>query len=68
MLTPLLQEQALHAVHCIVMLVDKDTCPRPEKYPGLQVSQEHMYPSVVFLHFSLIQLKYKLVNVFTSVN
>uniref|UniRef100_UPI0037E9965F quattro n=1 Tax=Semicossyphus pulcher TaxID=241346 RepID=UPI0037E9965F len=31
------QEQALHAVHCIVMLVDKDTCPRPEKQPGLQM-------------------------------
>ncbi|XP_034388577.1 quattro isoform X2 [Cyclopterus lumpus] len=31
------QEQALHAVHSIVMLVDKDTCPRPEKQPGLQM-------------------------------
>ncbi|XP_040059586.2 quattro [Gasterosteus aculeatus] len=31
------QEQALHAVHSIVTLVDKDTCPRPEKQPGLQM-------------------------------
>ncbi|XP_029288016.1 quattro isoform X2 [Cottoperca gobio] len=31
------QEQALHAVHSIVMLVDKDTCPRPDKQPGLQM-------------------------------
>uniref|UniRef100_UPI003AABEE60 quattro n=1 Tax=Centroberyx gerrardi TaxID=166262 RepID=UPI003AABEE60 len=31
------QEQALHAVHSILMLVDKDTCPRPEKQPGLQM-------------------------------
>ncbi|CAJ1051589.1 triple functional domain protein-like [Xyrichtys novacula] len=31
------QEQALHTVHSIVMLVDKDTCPRPEKQPGLQM-------------------------------
>ncbi|KAK1901277.1 Puratrophin-1 [Dissostichus eleginoides] len=31
------QEQALHAVHSIVILVDKDTCPRPEKQPGLQM-------------------------------
>ncbi|XP_033483393.2 quattro [Epinephelus lanceolatus] len=31
------QEQALHAVHSTVMLVDKDTCPRPEKQPGLQM-------------------------------
>lgn len=31
------QEQALHAVHSIVMLLDKDTCPRPEKQPGLQM-------------------------------
>ncbi|XP_040890117.1 uncharacterized protein KIAA1755-like [Toxotes jaculatrix] len=31
------QEQALHAVHSIVMLMDKDTCPRPEKQPGLQM-------------------------------
>ncbi|KAG7229718.1 hypothetical protein INR49_012514 [Caranx melampygus] len=31
------QEQALHAVHSIVMLLDKDTSPRPEKQPGLQV-------------------------------
>ncbi|XP_068615187.1 pleckstrin homology domain-containing family G member 4B-like [Brachionichthys hirsutus] len=30
-------EQALHAVHSVVMLVDKDTCPRPEKQPGLQM-------------------------------
>lgn len=31
------QEQALHAVHSIVMLMDKDTFPRPEKQPGLQM-------------------------------
>uniref|UniRef100_A0A3Q1B2A9 Quattro n=1 Tax=Amphiprion ocellaris TaxID=80972 RepID=A0A3Q1B2A9_AMPOC len=31
------QEQALHAVHSIVMLMDKDTCPRPERQPGLQM-------------------------------
>uniref|UniRef100_I3KTH1 Quattro n=1 Tax=Oreochromis niloticus TaxID=8128 RepID=I3KTH1_ORENI len=31
------QEQALHAVHSIVMLMDKDTWPRPEKQPGLQM-------------------------------
>ncbi|XP_058487483.1 uncharacterized protein KIAA1755-like isoform X1 [Solea solea] len=31
------QEQALHAVHCIVILMDKDTFPRPEKQPGLQM-------------------------------
>ncbi|CAN9512384.1 unnamed protein product [Ophioblennius macclurei] len=31
------QEQALHAVHSIVMLMDKDTNPRPEKQPGLQM-------------------------------
>lgn len=31
------QEQALHPVHCIIVLMDKDTCPRPEKHPGLQV-------------------------------
>ncbi|XP_015256561.1 PREDICTED: uncharacterized protein LOC107101971 isoform X2 [Cyprinodon variegatus] len=31
------QEQALHAVHCIIILIDKDSCPRPEKQPGLQM-------------------------------
>lgn len=31
------QEQALHAIHSVVVLVDKDTSPRPEKHPGLQV-------------------------------
>ncbi|XP_029947989.1 quattro isoform X2 [Salarias fasciatus] len=31
------QEQALHAVHSIVILMDKDTFPRPEKQPGLQM-------------------------------
>ncbi|XP_041837157.1 uncharacterized protein KIAA1755-like [Melanotaenia boesemani] len=31
------QEQALHAVHSIIILMDKDTCPRPEKQPGLQM-------------------------------
>ncbi|XP_062271900.1 pleckstrin homology domain-containing family G member 4B-like [Scomber scombrus] len=31
------QEQALHAVHSVLILVDKETCPRPEKQPGLQM-------------------------------
>ncbi|XP_043977580.1 uncharacterized protein KIAA1755-like [Gambusia affinis] len=31
------QEQALHAVHSIIMLMDKDSSPRPEKQPGLQM-------------------------------
>ncbi|KAM4741771.1 quattro isoform 2-T2 [Anableps anableps] len=31
------QEQALHTVHSIIMLIDKDSCPRPEKQPGLQM-------------------------------
>ncbi|KAJ3603065.1 hypothetical protein NHX12_030809, partial [Muraenolepis orangiensis] len=31
------QEQALHTVHCVLMLVDKDTVPRPERQPGLQM-------------------------------
>ncbi|XP_027858822.1 quattro isoform X1 [Xiphophorus couchianus] len=31
------QEQALHAVHSIIMLIDKDSSPRPEKQPGLQM-------------------------------
>ncbi|KAG7478354.1 hypothetical protein MATL_G00079590 [Megalops atlanticus] len=31
------QGQAPHAVHCTLMLVDKDTSPRPEKHPGLQM-------------------------------
>ncbi|XP_067230307.1 quattro isoform X6 [Chanodichthys erythropterus] len=33
----MVQEQALHAVHTILMLVDKDSNPRPEKHPGLQI-------------------------------
>ncbi|XP_056315318.1 quattro isoform X2 [Danio aesculapii] len=33
----MVQEQALHAVHTILMLVDKDANPRPEKHPGLQI-------------------------------
>ncbi|KAA0713277.1 Pleckstrin -like proteiny domain-containing family G member 4B [Triplophysa tibetana] len=33
----LVQEQALHAVHTIVMLVEKDMHPRPERHPGLQI-------------------------------
>ncbi|XP_042613505.1 uncharacterized protein LOC109093786 [Cyprinus carpio] len=33
----MVQEQALHAVHTILMLVDKDPNPRPEKHPGLQI-------------------------------
>ncbi|XP_061544589.1 quattro isoform X1 [Phycodurus eques] len=44
------QEQALHAVHSIIMLVDKDTCPRPEKQPGLQMdlvmSMKALYKTV----------------------
>ncbi|XP_072238645.1 quattro isoform X2 [Leuresthes tenuis] len=31
------QEQALHAVHSIIIVMEKDTCPRPEKQPGLQI-------------------------------
>ncbi|KAK6319619.1 hypothetical protein J4Q44_G00108300 [Coregonus suidteri] len=33
----MLQEQALHAVHSVLMLVDKETSPRPERHPGLQM-------------------------------
>ncbi|XP_076870439.1 quattro isoform X2 [Brachyhypopomus gauderio] len=33
----MVQEQALHAVHSILLLVDKDQSPRPERKPGLQV-------------------------------
>lgn len=33
----LVQEQALHAVHTIAMLVEKDVNPRPERHPGLQI-------------------------------
>ncbi|XP_051562315.1 quattro isoform X2 [Myxocyprinus asiaticus] len=33
----MVQEQALHAVHTILMLVDKDVNPRPERHPGLQI-------------------------------
>ncbi|XP_036426899.1 quattro isoform X2 [Colossoma macropomum] len=33
----LLQEQALHAVHTVLLLVDKDQSPRPERQPGLQM-------------------------------
>ncbi|XP_077430440.1 quattro [Vanacampus margaritifer] len=44
------QEQALHAVHSVVILVDKDTCPRPEKQPGLQMdlatSMKALYKTV----------------------
>lgn len=39
----LLQEQALHTVHSIVILMDKDTCPRPEKQPGLQVRNKNNF-------------------------
>uniref|UniRef100_A0A8C9V5C5 Si:dkey-65j6.2 n=1 Tax=Scleropages formosus TaxID=113540 RepID=A0A8C9V5C5_SCLFO len=33
----LMQEQALNAVHCVLLLVDKEISPRPEKQPGLQM-------------------------------
>uniref|UniRef100_A0A4W4HNC1 DH domain-containing protein n=1 Tax=Electrophorus electricus TaxID=8005 RepID=A0A4W4HNC1_ELEEL len=33
----MVQEQTLHAVHSILLLVDKDQSPRPERKPGLQV-------------------------------
>ncbi|KAJ8265652.1 hypothetical protein COCON_G00147510 [Conger conger] len=33
----MVQELALHAVHCVLMLVDKETHPRPERQPGLQM-------------------------------
>ncbi|XP_077458578.1 quattro isoform X2 [Stigmatopora argus] len=44
------QEQALHAVHSIVVLVDKDTAPRPEKQPGLQMD---LVMSMKVLHKTL---------------
>ncbi|KAK7916401.1 hypothetical protein WMY93_012162 [Mugilogobius chulae] len=31
------QEQTLHTVHCIVLFVEKDSSPRPEKLSGLQM-------------------------------
>ncbi|XP_061912346.1 uncharacterized protein LOC133655818 isoform X1 [Entelurus aequoreus] len=44
------QEQALHAVHCMVVLLDKDTSPRPDKQPGLQMdlvtSMKGLYKTV----------------------
>ncbi|MBN3308567.1 PKH4B protein, partial [Amia calva] len=33
----MVQEQALHAVHGVLILVDKETSPRTERHPGLQV-------------------------------
>ncbi|KAJ8400562.1 hypothetical protein AAFF_G00393310 [Aldrovandia affinis] len=33
----MVQVQAQHVVHCVLMLVDKDTTPRPERHPGLQM-------------------------------
>ncbi|XP_064857704.1 puratrophin-1-like [Oncorhynchus nerka] len=33
----MVQEQALNAVHSVLILVDKDTSPRPERHPGLQM-------------------------------
>ncbi|KAL0977823.1 hypothetical protein UPYG_G00161720 [Umbra pygmaea] len=33
----IVQEQALHVVHAVVLLVDKDTSPRPERHTGLQM-------------------------------
>uniref|UniRef100_A0A6Q2YDV5 Quattro n=1 Tax=Esox lucius TaxID=8010 RepID=A0A6Q2YDV5_ESOLU len=33
----MVQEHALHAVHSLLLLVDKDTSPRPERHPGLQM-------------------------------
>lgn len=52
-LTSLPQEQALHTVHSVVMLVDKDTSPRPEKHPGLQVklSNFHVFSPTVGINF-----------------
>uniref|UniRef100_A0A667XN83 Quattro n=1 Tax=Myripristis murdjan TaxID=586833 RepID=A0A667XN83_9TELE len=58
------QEQALHAVHSILMLVDKDTCPRPEKQPGLQMD---IVTSLKALNKTVegIQLTYDLGGTFT---
>ncbi|XP_072540697.1 quattro [Salminus brasiliensis] len=33
----MVQEQALHAVYTILLVVDKDQSPRPERQPGLQM-------------------------------
>ncbi|XP_066521774.1 quattro [Hoplias malabaricus] len=33
----MLQDQVVHAVHNIILLVDKDQSPRPERQPGLQM-------------------------------
>uniref|UniRef100_A0A4W5NZX9 Quattro n=1 Tax=Hucho hucho TaxID=62062 RepID=A0A4W5NZX9_9TELE len=43
----MVQEQALHAVRIVLMLVDKDTSPRPERHPGLQMD---MVTSLKALH------------------
>ncbi|KAK6320966.1 hypothetical protein J4Q44_G00079420, partial [Coregonus suidteri] len=43
----MVQEQALHTVHSVLMLVDKDTSPRPERHPGLQMD---MVTSLKALH------------------
>uniref|UniRef100_A0A674E662 Quattro n=1 Tax=Salmo trutta TaxID=8032 RepID=A0A674E662_SALTR len=43
----MVQEQALHAVRIVLMLVDKDTSPRPERHSGLQMD---MVTSLKALH------------------
>ena len=50
----MLQEQALHAVHSIVILMDKDTCPRPEKQPGLQVRNKTPLMSLFCVFYFLL--------------
>lgn len=50
-LTVLPQEQALHAIHSVVMLVDKDTLPRPEKHPGLQVGNRKRHEIIKLVYF-----------------
>ncbi|XP_071192706.1 puratrophin-1-like isoform X2 [Salvelinus alpinus] len=43
----MVQEQALHAVRIVLMLVDKEASPRPERHPGLQMD---MVTSLKALH------------------
>uniref|UniRef100_A0A8C2GPV2 Quattro n=1 Tax=Cyprinus carpio TaxID=7962 RepID=A0A8C2GPV2_CYPCA len=48
----MVQEQALHAVHTILMLVDKETNPRLEKHPGLQVINTPKHTRCALLIYS----------------
>lgn len=50
----LLQEQFLQAVNSVVLVVDKESKLRPERFPGIQVSLKlSLYQSIVLLahHF-----------------